>query len=71
MANDSNKVKVLVQTFGGMVKTLRASIPADIAEELALNLENTTINVNAEKAEPTTVLRENDFVAFVTEKVIV
>jgi len=69
MATDSTKVKVLVQTFGGQVRTVEAATPAQIAESLALSLDNTTINVNSNAADATTILRENDFVAFVTEKV--
>ena len=61
--------KVLVQTFGGVVKSMEASTPADIAESLGQSLDNTTINVNAKTAEATTSLRDDDFVAFVTDKV--
>lgn len=61
--------KVLVQTFGGVVKTMEADNPAGLAESLGISLENTTINVNAKKAEPNEALRDDDFVAFVTDKV--
>ena len=61
--------KVLVQTFGGVVKTMEAENPAALAEQLAMPLDNTTINVNAKTAEATTTLRDDDFVAFVTDKV--
>ena len=55
--------KVLVQTFGGVVKTMEAENPAEIAEGLGQTLDNTTINVNAKKAAATTTLRADDFVA--------
>jgi hypothetical protein len=61
--------KVLVQTFGGVVKTMDADNPAGLAEALGMSLDNTTINVNAKKAEANTNLRDDDFVAFVTDKV--
>ena len=61
--------KVLVQTFGGVVKTMDADNPAGLAETLGISLDNTTINVNAKKAEPNASLRDDDFVAFVTDKV--
>lgn len=60
---------VLVQTFGGVVKTMQAENPAGLAEALGISLENTTINVNAKKAEANATLRDDDFVAFVTDKV--
>ena len=60
---------VLVQTFGGVVKTMDADNPAGLAESLGISLENTTINVNAKKAEANATLRDDDFVAFVTDKV--
>ena len=59
--------KVLVQTFGGVVKTMDADNPASLAEQLAVPLDNTTINVNAKTADAATTLRDDDFVAFVTE----
>tara|TARA_R110002020_G_C15881709_1_gene739182 strand:+ start:400 stop:600 length:201 start_codon:yes stop_codon:yes gene_type:complete len=61
--------KVLVQTFGGVVKTMEAEHPAGLAEALGMSLDNTTINVNAKKGDATTCLRDDDFVAFVTDKV--
>jgi molybdopterin converting factor small subunit len=64
-----DKVSVLVQTFGGQVKTLNASTPADVAEQLGMGLNNTTINVNAKQVDANHSLRANDFVAFVTDKV--
>ena len=60
---------VLVQTFGGVVKTMQAENPAGLAEALGISLENTTINVNAKKTEANATLRDDDFVAFVTDKV--
>ena len=60
---------VLVQTFGGVVKTIQANTPAEAAEQLGQNLENTSINVNSQKADPSHTLRDDDFVAFVTDKV--
>ena len=61
--------KVLVQTFGGVVKTMEAENPAALAEQLGVALDNSTMNVNAKAAEATTTLRDDDFVAFVTDKV--
>lgn len=61
--------KVLIQTFGGVVKTLDTKTPAEAAEQLGQSLNNIAINVNSEKAEPNTILRDNDFVSFVTNKV--
>jgi|TARA_R110002110_G_scaffold861_2_gene3261 hypothetical protein len=61
--------KVLVQTFGGVVKTMEAENPAGLAESLGVALDNTTIQVNAKAGEATTCLRDDDFVAFVTDKV--
>jgi len=60
---------ILVQTFGGVVKNIEASTPAEAAEKLGQSLENTTINVNSEKADPNHTLRDTDFVSFVTDKV--
>ena len=65
----SEIARVLVQTFGGVVKTMEAATPAELAEALGISLDNTTINVNAKKGEATTCLRDDDFVAFVTNKV--
>lgn len=61
--------KVLVQTFGGVVKTVEANTPAECAEKLGQSLDNTTINVNSKKANADSSLREDDFVAFITDKV--
>jgi len=69
MADNNNRVDVLVQTFGGQVKTVSASSPADIAEQLAMPIENATINVNSKQVDANHSLRANDFVAFVTHKV--
>lgn len=65
----SSNPSVLVQTAGGTVKTVNASSPAEIAEELAFDLNGTTITVNGEKVQPNAVLRANDFVLFATSKV--
>lgn len=60
---------ILVQTFGGVVKNITAQTPAEAAEQLGQSLDNTTINVNSQKADPSHTLRDNDFVSFVTDKV--
>ena len=61
--------KVLVQTFGGVVKTVDADSPAQIAEQLGIGTENASITINSAKGSLESNLRENDFVSFTTSKV--
>lgn len=61
--------KVLVQTMGGVVKSVEGNTPAELSQELGITLDNVTINVNSQKAEANQILRDDDFVAFVTDKV--
>lgn len=61
--------KVLVQTFGGTVKTVEANNPAHIAEQLGISVENATITVNSDKVALDADLRDDDFVSFTTSKV--
>ena len=61
--------KVLVQTFGGVVKTIDADSPAQIAEQLGLGTDNASITVNSKKAALDSTLRDDDFVSFTTHKV--
>jgi len=61
--------KVLVQTFGGVVKTIDADSPAQIAEQLGLGTDNASITVNSNKSTLDAELRDDDFVSFTTHKV--
>ena len=61
--------KVLVQTFGGTVKTVDANNPASIAEQLGISVDNATITVNSDKVALDSELRDDDFVSFTTVKV--
>jgi|TARA_R110000824_G_scaffold21134_2_gene79034 hypothetical protein len=61
--------KVLVQTFGGTVKTVDANSPASIAEQLGISVDNATITVNSDKVALDSELRDEDFVSFTTSKV--
>lgn len=65
----SEKAKVLVQTFSGVVKTVNASTPADAAEQLGIPADNSVVTVNSSKGSLSTVLRNDDFVSFSTGKV--
>ena len=51
--------KVLVQTFGGVVKTVDADSPAQIAEQLGIGTENASITINSAKGSLESNLREN------------
>lgn len=66
---DNHMAKVLVQTFGGTVKTVDATSPASIAEQLGISVENATITVNSDKVALDSDLRDDDFVSFTTSKV--
>jgi hypothetical protein len=62
--------KVLVQTIGGVPKTLEnVSNPADAARQLEMSLDNVTISVNSKKADASVSLRDDDFLSFTTNKV--
>tara|TARA_B100000586_G_C19877001_1_gene329240 strand:- start:381 stop:581 length:201 start_codon:yes stop_codon:yes gene_type:complete len=61
--------KVLVQTFGGVVKTVDAGSPADVAEQLGISVDNAVLTVNSKKGELTSTLRDDDFISFTTSKV--
>ena len=61
--------KVLVQTFGGVVKTVEAGSPANIAEQLGIGTDNAVITVNSKKGDLSSTLRDDDFVSFTTSKV--
>jgi len=66
---ESSLAKVLVQTMGGAVKTMDAENPAGLAEQLGVTLDNTVITIGGEPAKAEDQLRDDDFVAFVTNKV--